>query len=246
MLLGEMTAKAVGEYLLSRSIVVVPAGSTEQHGELAPLRCDAAVASAICERASDMAGVLCAPCIHFGMSENHLAFPGTISLRPATLSAVISDLVGSLAGAGFRSFLFVSGHGGNRGPVLSGMASAAVAHPGCRLRYLGYWELPGAEEMQRKLFGESNGMHATAAEVSIYMHLFPQFRPDRGALRKYPPSPPPGSVLSASEWKERYPDGPAGVDATLASAASGGTLLQFLVSSLLGEIEAWESGDHGD
>jgi creatinine amidohydrolase len=241
--LGGMTTRAVREYLSRKSMIVVPAGSTEQHGDLAPVDCDAAIACAICEAASDRAGVVCAPCLSFGMSENHLAFAGSVSFSPATLSSVIREIAGSLAGQGFRNFLFVSGHGGNRGPVLSGIASAAIDSPGCRLRYLGYWDLPGAEETQKRLFGPSNGYHATAAEISMYMHLFPPFTPDRAALKQYPPSPPPGSVLSAAEWMARYPEGPAGVDAREASAERGRVYFEFLVAGLAREISSWESGD---
>lgn len=243
MQLAGMTTGAVGDYLSRRSLVVIPAGSTEQHGALAPIGCDAAVASAICAAATGRTGAICSPCMEFGMSENHLAFAGTMSLRPATLSSVISDIISSLAGQGFRSFLFVSGHGGNRGPVLAGLASSAAAHPGCRMRYMGYWDLAGAEETQRSLFGPDNGYHATAAEVSMYMYLFPPFEPDPAALHRYPPSPAPGSVLSADEWKARYPDGPAGVDARNASAEKGKAFFDFLVDSLSAEIESWEA-DH--
>ena len=243
MQLSRMTTGAVSGYLAGRSLVLIPAGSTEQHGALAPMGCDAAVASAICEAAAERVGVICAPCMTFGMSENHLAFAGSISLKPATLSSVISDVISSLAGQGFRSFLFVSGHGGNRGPAVAGMAASALLNPGCRMRYKGYWELPGAEETQRMLFGPDNGLHATAAEVSMYMHLFPPFSPDPEALRRYPPSPAPGTVLSPAEWKERFPDGPAGVDARQVSAEKGKAFFEFLVDSLSAEIESWEGGD---
>jgi creatinine amidohydrolase/Fe(II)-dependent formamide hydrolase-like protein len=96
--------------------------------------------------------------------------------------------------------------------------------------------------MQQRLFGNSNGYHATAAEVSMYMHLFPPFSPDPKAIRQYPPSPAAGSILSASEWKSRYPDGPAGVDAGLVSREKGRAMFEFLSSSLEGEIAAWEKG----
>jgi len=240
--LAKMTTAEVKEYLRHRRSVVVPAGSTEQHGALAPLGCDAFMAERICAAAAEKAGSICAPVLPLGMSSNHMAFPGTISLRPGTLSSLMEDTAVSLHTSGFRSILFLSGHGGNRGPVLAAMASAMPRCPGCAMRYMGYWELPGAGEMQNCLFGDGNGYHATAAEVSMYMHLQPSFRPDPPSLHRYPPSPVPGSILDPEEWAARYPEGPAGVDASRASAEAGRALFDFLVGALAGELAAWERG----
>jgi len=198
------------------------------------------IAEAICTRAAVDTGVVCTPCLHFGMSANHMAFAGTVSLEPATMSSVVRDVLLSLAAHGFRDAMIVNGHGGNRGPCVAGMAEASLRSPGLRSRFLGYWELPGAAGMELELFGPGSGYHATAAEVSMYMHLFPGFRPEPSALKEYPPSPAPGSVLSAEEWRRLYPEGPAGVDARRVDPAAGARFLEFLVQSLSGELREWE------
>jgi len=74
----------------------------------------------------------------------------------------------------------------------------------------------------------------------MYMHLFPPFSPDPEALRRYPPSPPRHRPEPA-EWKERFPDGPAGVDARQVSAEKGKAFFEFLVESLSAEIESWRA-----
>lgn len=240
--LAAMTTVEVADYLAGRRFALVPAGSTEQHGPLAPIGCDAAVASAVCLRAAEKTGVVCTPCLHLGMSSSHMAFPGTVSLEPGTMSAVVRDVLVSLAAHGFGEILILNGHGGNRGPCVAGMAEASLKAPGLRSRFMGYWELPGAAEMERKLFGLHSGYHATAAEVSIYMHLNPRFRPDPSSLKRYPPSPEPGAVLDSAEWRRRYPEGPAGVDARMVDADRGASLLDFLVGALAGVITEWEGG----
>lgn len=240
--LSAMTTVEVAGYLERRRFALVPAGSTEQHGPLAPIGCDAAVASAVCLRAAEKTGVVCAPCLHLGMSSCHMAFPGTVSLEPGTMSAVVRDVLVSLAAHGFDDVLILNGHGGNREPCRAGMAEASRKAPGLRAGFMGYWELPGAAELERSLFGPHSGLHATAAEVSVYMHLNPGFRPEASALKMYPPSREPGTVLDSVEWKRRYPEGPAGVDARMIDAERGRVFLDFLVEALAGVIAGREDG----
>lgn len=238
--LSTLTTGQAGGLLAARPVVLVPLGSTEQHGELAPLSCDTAVAHAICREAARAAGVCCAPPIPFGFSECHTGFPGTLSLSARTLSLAVEDIVRSFAIHGTRAILFLSGHGGNRIPVEAALEGLRPELPWIRLEYMGYWNLPGAQELERKLFDGRSGFHATAAEVSIYMHLFPEFVPAAGAIRQYPPSP--SGPLTAEEWKAAYPDGPAGVDARQASPVKGAELFGFLCRSLAGVLSCIDGG----
>ncbi len=238
--LSALTTVQAGVLLDARPVVLVPLGSTEQHGELAPLSCDTAVAQAICREAARTAGVCCAPPLPFGFSECHTGFPGTVSLSARTLSLAVEDIVRSFVIHGARAIIFLSGHGGNRLPVESSLEKLRPGFPGIRLEYMGYWNLPGAQELERKLFDGRSGFHATAAEVSIYMHLFPEFTPAAGAVRQYPPSP--SGPLTAEEWKAAYPDGPAGVDARQASTAKGAELFGFLCRSLTDLLSRTEGG----
>jgi creatinine amidohydrolase len=99
------------------STLVLPLGSTEQHGHHLPTRTDAAIVEALARRAAQAAServpVLVAPTLPFGCSHHHLPFGGTLSLTTATYVDLICDLVAGLAEEGFRSIVLLNGHGGN-------------------------------------------------------------------------------------------------------------------------------------
>lgn len=108
--LQECSWKDVETYLKSDDRIVIPVGSTEQHGVFAPLGTDTYVATAIAQDAGKQAGVLVAPPMWYGWSPHHLVKPGTISVRAEILIEVLSDTIGSLAEHGFRHFVVINGH----------------------------------------------------------------------------------------------------------------------------------------
>jgi creatinine amidohydrolase len=110
--LNEMTWKDVEDYLTTKDIVLIPIGSTEEHGLGGPLGLDTYVAIAMVEDAARKTGVITTPPIWFGDSSHHLAFPGTISIRTETLMEYVKDVVRSLARHGFKKIIVVNGHKG--------------------------------------------------------------------------------------------------------------------------------------
>jgi creatinine amidohydrolase len=101
------------------ALVLIPVGAHEQHGPNIAVSTDTVTADALCRAAAALTGprVAVAPAIPWGVSWHHLRFPGTISLRPATLIALLADIVGSLQRSGFLHFLVVNGHGGNNAAI---------------------------------------------------------------------------------------------------------------------------------
>ena len=98
--------------------VLVAVGSTEQHGPHLPTMTDALIGDVVAERvAAKLGNALVGRTISVGCSEHHLAFPGTISLKSATLKMVINDYIDSLLRSGFKKIVFVPSHGGNFAPV---------------------------------------------------------------------------------------------------------------------------------
>ena len=108
--LHEMKWPDVEVYLNHDDRIVLPVGSTEQHGRHAPLGTDTLIAIRLAEDASTHCGVPVAPPLYFGWSPHHLALPGSISIRPSILQGLLYDVAGSLAEHGFKRFLVVNGH----------------------------------------------------------------------------------------------------------------------------------------
>jgi len=120
--------------------VVVPIGSTEQHGGLS-LMTDAILAERVATEAAEPLGVPVLPVIPFGVSTYFLGYPGTISLRVETLVAVVRDVLDSLAYTGFRRVLIVNGHGGNA-PAAGLAIEWMRENPAVRVKFHNWWNAP--------------------------------------------------------------------------------------------------------
>jgi creatinine amidohydrolase len=102
----------IEKYLDHDDRIVLPVGSTEQHGYLS-LGTDAILAERVAVEAAEPLGVPVLPALPFGMSPYFTAYPGSMSLRMSTYIEVIRDLLDVIAGQGFRRVALINGHGGN-------------------------------------------------------------------------------------------------------------------------------------
>lgn len=192
--LGWSTSPAVGA---RRPVVLVPVGSTEQHGPHLPLDTDTRIATAVADAvaARHDGTVLVAPPLAYGSSGEHAGFPGTLSIGQAATEAVLVELVRS-AGDEVRLVVLVNGHGGNAGPVARAVATltaegravaawwpdAGAASPDLTLPApaAGAPGEGGADEGDADGFGPPPGpavvhdAHAGAWETSILLHLAPE------------------------------------------------------------------------
>ena len=88
----------VEAYLAKSKAILIPIGSTEQHGPNGLLGTDALCPEIIGKRAGDEAGILVGPTFNVGQAQHHMGFSGTITLRPSTMIAAMHGL-GAVAGA---------------------------------------------------------------------------------------------------------------------------------------------------
>src|SRR5881394_4236278 len=103
----ELNWLQVVEYLSRDDRVVLPIGSTEQHGYLS-LETDNILAERISAEGAEPLGELVLPVLAYGLTPSFAAYPGSPSLRLDTYVALLRDLLDSLHGQGFRRFLLVN------------------------------------------------------------------------------------------------------------------------------------------
>ena len=133
------------EYLTGDDRIVLPLGSTEQHGYLS-LGTDNILGEQVSLEAAEPLGVPVLPVLPYGLTPAFAAFPGSPSLRFETLIAVLRDVLDSLYEQGFRRFLVVNAHGGNA-PVSGLIREWAAAHPDAQAIFHNWWNGPKVLEV---------------------------------------------------------------------------------------------------
>ncbi len=241
MRLDLFTWTEVEEYLKNSKGIILPIGSTEQHGPTGAIGTDAITAEAVALEVGRRTGVLVTPTQPFGMAEHHLGFPGTMSLRPATLLMVVHDLVISLASPGFEKIFIVNGHGGNIATIksafaqiygtASGMGSKVSQSLKCKLS--NWFMAPEVFREAKSLYGEKEGQHATPSEIALTLYLEPSLLKKQVSL---PEPAPAGPIYDHEDFRRRHPDGRMGSDPFLAKPIHGQTLLDTAANALSNEL----------
>lgn len=213
-------------------VVLLPVGSLEQHGTEAPLGCDGIIAEKICIEAGKVTGCPVLPCLYYGNSHCHTAFPGTFSLSQDTYASLLKEIITESERNGFENIIILSGHGGNRAAAESAIRQAGGS---ISAEYTGYWDLPGVSSEEERLFGKT-GYHITTSEVSMVWHILN--RPAPGGFRgKYPPELKGMQFMSPEEWRKHFPDGGVGGEMSKVSVDKGKYLLEFTVNALAEKIK---------
>ena len=176
MRIADMNWSRVEDWLRRDDRCVLPVGSTEQHAGLS-LCVDNILAERVALEAAAHTGAPVFPPVNYGLTAYFMAYPGTITLQPETYSALLGDILDSLASHGFRRVLVVNGHGGNAAAREQVLARARGKH---RLRVLwhDWWKAPATWSACRAL--DPEGAHASWLENFPWTRLEGVVQPSAG------------------------------------------------------------------
>lgn len=146
-------------------IVILPVGSTEQHGPHLPLGTDALIAEGIAKMVGERLKADVAPVLSYGLSEHHMEFRGTMTVTPPNYVHFIMDLLDALARHGYSKIVVINGHGGNIGGLTTAIQAFQRTHE-TRTYLYNWWALPGMEFPDTK-----KDYHAGDAETSVALSL---------------------------------------------------------------------------
>ncbi|WP_026294947.1 creatininase family protein [Sediminispirochaeta bajacaliforniensis] len=162
MYLHKMTSVQAEAVLKQDPIIVIPTGSTEQHGPQCALGTDFLVPQHLADRISGKNNVIVTPAIPFGVCPYHMSFAGSIDIGYEGLYMLMSGITRSLMHHGARRFLVINGHGGNN-PALDKVA-LDVYHAGGIMAGIDWWSVVG--QIDERF---ANGGHGDILETSAMM-----------------------------------------------------------------------------
>lgn len=229
--LGELGSATSSQLLGTSPSIIIPLGSTEQHGPHLPLDTDTRIATAVAGEAALRLGHgwLVAPAIAYGASGEHQSFAGTISIGTEALSTLLLEY-GRSAADWARRLVFVNGHGGN---------VAALRDAVARLR------AEGRDAGWCPCAAAGADAHAGHTETSLLLHISPTdvltdrwLTGNRAPLPELLPSMRRGGVAAVS---------PVGVlgDPTTATAAEGRRIFSEMVDGCFRRMTRWAPGSDG-
>ena len=224
----------VERYLETSAGILMPIGSTEQHGPSGLIGTDAICAEVIARAAGEAAGAMVGPTINVGMAQHHMAFTGSMTLRPSTLIALIRDSVASLAKHGVTRLYFVNGHGGNTATIGAAFDeiyadSSLARETGVRCKSVNWWMGTRVRKLRESLYSGREGAHATPSEIAVTWFAYPGEVREAAFDSLAPPMQP---FADATDYRRRFPDGRIGSDPTLADAKDGERLVEAAATDI--------------
>ncbi|NJM95530.1 MAG: creatininase family protein [Acaryochloridaceae cyanobacterium CSU_5_19] len=246
MLLHLCTWPEVELYLQQSVGIILPIGSTEQHGPTGLIGTDAICAEVIAKGVGEQVQALVGPTINVGMALHHTEFPGSMSLRPATLILVIRDYLVSLTRAGFRRFFFINGHGGNVATLKAAFSEIYAT--------VSDLQIPGSDQVQchlnnwyvnrlvyqlaKELYGDREGSHATPSEVALTQFIYPEVIKEAALSAEVASGHP---IYGAAHFRQHYVDGRMGSDPSLARPEHGQQLYEVAVKAIAEDYQKFLS-----
>jgi creatinine amidohydrolase len=228
-------------------VIIQPVGAIEQHGPHLPIAVDSAISLGVLGKALSKLDhdlpAYALPCLYYGKSNEHIGFPGTITLSAQTLLAVITEMALSIYRSGFRKLILMNSHGGQ--PQIMEIAARDLhqEHPDFSVFPLFTWRVPHVVGEMLTPQEWKYGIHAGDAETSIMLSLLPQQVQMDKAVKEYPQGLPKNSLLDMEgqlpfAWltKELTKSGVMG-DATVATTEKGDRILESLATGWVQVIQ---------
>jgi creatinine amidohydrolase len=193
---ADLTWEEIREAAREGVVILLPVGSTEQHGPHLPLKVDWLCASEVCRRAAELVAgkALVMPTVYYGFQEHTMDFPGTISIRDEHFIDYVYDICKSLVHHGFKKLIIVNGHGSNIPNLDLVMRRVNNYHPDAMCALVSWWDLVfrvgnRKEAMARLRESEFPGgmSHACELETSVLLYLEPSLVRMDKAVKEVPP-----------------------------------------------------------
>lgn len=232
MQLAQLTWPQVEAYLKTSQTLIIPIGSTEQHGPTGLIGTDAMSATEISKRVGENLGLMVAPAINYGMALHHMDFVGSATVRPSVFIAMIKDIVEGFVKHGFKKIIFINGHGGNIAPLTTAFSECLYSDQSYSLKLINWWHLKSVQNFENETFGAENGFHATCGEVAVtkalYPEIFAKIKEENFSVTQEKTDWP----LSPSQFRKSFPDGRMGSNPTKSKAEHGHKILQLAVQEI--------------
>lgn len=167
---NRLTWQEMNETIAAEKVVVLPTGSTEQHGPHLPLDVDAFLAETVCMEVGRRIPreVLVLPTVAYGLNRHHMDFPGTIHIEPEVFIAFCLNITKSVAYHGFKKIAIVNGHGSNY-PLIDVVARKTVLETESLCAACNYASFASAafdEVRETDVIA-----HADEMETSLYLYV---------------------------------------------------------------------------
>ena len=226
-----------------RTVALLPVSAVEQHGPHLPVSVDQVLCAGIVARARELADgtpVIVLPQQDVGKSNEHLAFPGTLSFSAETLIRIWTELGEGVYRAGLRKIVFYNSHGGQP-QIMDVVARDLRVRLNMAAVAANWWSFGMPEGLWPQKENEF-GIHAGGVETSMMMHLAPgsvreakvaNFEPGQVALAKeFELLTYTGSSSLAWQIQDLHPSGAVG-DATDADAERGRKVVDHAAAKLV-------------
>ena len=247
---SHLTWPEIAEIQKRPNIIILPVGSTEQHGPHLPLNVDSCCPEYIAEKTASLISqegdivALIAPTVHYTEVATFDAFPGSIGVSVDTTANYIMEIVCGFISNGFNNLLVLNGHSSNMIPINTALRKANIRHPNAGIYGINWWSV-GSSTIKNSLKSKLC-LHAEELETSVSLVAQPENVKMEKAGAEYP-------ALSLSEkWatpdffglgkhvffhsRKKYPEYGTGLgimgDATKASRETGEKIVEAVVKDL--------------